>query len=64
MQALEINLRPRGCAVMIEAEHMCMSMRGIRKHGVSTVTTRFAGCFKTDPAEQVRFLSLVRHGRG
>ena len=63
LTALELNLRPRGCAAMIEAEHMCMSIRGIRKHGTSTVTTRFAGCFKDDPAEQVRFLSLVRHGR-
>lgn len=63
LTALELNLRPRGCAVMIEAEHMCMAIRGIRKHGTSTVTTRFAGCFKDDPAEQVRFLSLVRHGR-
>lgn len=63
IDALESNLRPRGCAVMIEAEHMCMSIRGIRKHGTSTVTTRFAGCFKDAPAEQVRFLSLVRHGR-
>ena len=63
LRALDLNLRPRGCAVMIEAEHMCMSMRGIRKHGVSTATTQFAGCFKADPAEQVRFLSAVRrHG--
>ena len=63
LSALELNLRPRGCAVMIEAEHMCMAMRGVRKHGTSTVTTRFAGCFKGDAAEQVRFLSLVRAGR-
>ena len=63
LTALELNLRPRGCAVMVEAEHMCMAIRGIRKHGTSTVTTRFAGCFKDDPAEQVRFLSLVRNVR-
>ena len=63
LQALELNLRPRGCAVMIEAEHMCMSLRGVRKHGSSTVTTRFAGVFKTDPAEQVRFMTLVRQGQ-
>lgn len=63
LTALELNLRPRGCAVMLEAEHMCMAIRGIRKHGTSTVTTRFAGCFRDDPTEQVRFLSLVRHGR-
>ena len=62
LQALELNLRPRGCAVMIEAEHMCMSLRGVRKHGTSTVTLQFAGNFKTDPAEQVRFLSLLRSG--
>ena len=63
LRALDLNLRPRGCAVMVEAEHMCMSLRGIRKHGVSTVTTQFTGCFKADPAEQVRFLSAVRrHG--
>ena len=61
--ALELNLRPRGCAVMIEAEHMCMSLRGVRKHGTSTVTTRFTGCFKNDPAEQMRFLSLIRQGQ-
>lgn len=60
--AIELNLRPRGCAVMIEAEHMCMSMRGVRKQGSSTVTTQFSGLFKTDPAEQIRFLTLVRHG--
>ena len=63
LTALELNLRPRGCAVLVEAEHMCMAIRGIRKHGTSTVTTRFAGCFKDAAAEQVRFLSLVRHGR-
>ncbi len=63
LRALELNLRPRGCAVMIEAEHMCMSLRGIRKQGASTVTTQFAGTMKADPAEQVRFFTLVRQGR-
>ncbi|MGQ4273050.1 GTP cyclohydrolase I FolE [Terrihabitans sp. B22-R8] len=52
-------LKPRGLAIMIEAEHMCMAMRGVRKSGVATTTTRFTGVFK-DPAEQVRFISLVR----
>jgi GTP cyclohydrolase I len=56
-------LDPRGVAVMIEAEHMCMSMRGIQKAGALTLTTQFTGVFKEDPAEQVRFLTLVR-GRG
>jgi GTP cyclohydrolase I len=63
LNALELNLRPRGCGVIIEAEHMCMSLRGVRKHGTSTVTMRFAGTMKADPAEQVRFVTLARHGQ-
>lgn len=58
--AIERHLQPRGCAVMIEAEHMCMSMRGVLKQGSTTVTNQFTGVFRDDPAEQVRFLSLVR----
>ena len=58
--ALEETLKPRGVAVMIEAEHMCMSMRGIQKQGVSTLTTRFTGLFKDEPAEQARFMAMVR----
>jgi GTP cyclohydrolase I len=52
-------LEPFGVAVMVEAEHMCMSIRGVQKNGASTVTTRFTGRFR-EPAEQVRFLALVR----
>ncbi|HLH11035.1 MAG TPA: GTP cyclohydrolase I FolE [Methylovirgula sp.] len=58
--AIERYLKPRGCAVMIEAEHMCMSMRGVLKQGTTTVTNQFTGVFRDDPAEQVRFLTLVR----
>lgn len=58
--ALEEVLKPRGVAVMIEAEHMCMSMRGVTKPGALTVTTQFRGLFKDDPNEQVRFISAVR----
>lgn len=61
--AIEQHLRPRGCAVMIEAEHLCMSMRGVRKHGADTVTTQFTGVFRDDPAEQIRFLTMVRDGK-
>jgi GTP cyclohydrolase I len=53
-------LKPRGIAVMIEAEHMCMSMRGIQKQGASTVTTQFTGVFRDDPSEQARFYTLLR----
>jgi GTP cyclohydrolase IA len=60
MDALTDNLNPRGAAVLIEAEHMCMSMRGVQKHGSSTLTTQFSGVFRNDPAEQVRFFTMVR----
>ncbi len=59
--AIEQYLQPRGCAVMIEAEHMCMSMRGVLKQGATTITNQFTGIFRDDPAEQVRFLSLLRN---
>jgi len=48
---------------MVEAEHTCMSLRGVEKHGSSTVTTKFTGLFREDAAQQVRFISLVRDGR-
>lgn len=57
--AIDEYLGPRGVAVMVEGEHMCMSMRGIRKSGSTTVTTRFSGVFE-QADEQVRFLTLVR----
>jgi GTP cyclohydrolase I len=53
-------LNPLGVAVMIEAEHMCMAMRGIRKQGSSTLTTTFTGAFKDRAEEQARFLMMVR----
>ena len=62
-QAIQDSLHPRGIAVMVEAEHMCMSMRGVRKHGASTVTTQFTGVFRDDPAEQVRFLTMLGAGK-
>lgn len=53
-------LKPRGVAVMIDAEHMCMAMRGIRKQGSSTITTTFTGAFKEEVDQQVRFMNLIR----
>jgi GTP cyclohydrolase I len=61
--ALDSVLAPRGAAVMIEAEHMCMTMRGVSKPGAITVTTQFTGAFRDDAAEQVRFLTLLRAGQ-
>ena len=59
-RALDDVVRPRGVAVMIEAEHMCMVMRGVRKQGAVTMTMNFTGLFETDPAHQARFMTLVR----
>ena len=58
--AIDEVLRPRGVAVMVEAEHTCMSLRGVEKHGSSTVTTQFTGLFRDDPTRQVRFITLVK----
>jgi GTP cyclohydrolase I len=58
--ALEQYLGTRGVAVMLEAEHLCMSMRGVQKAGASTMTSHFTGVFKEDAAEREKFLNLVR----
>lgn len=63
VKAIDEELNPRGVAVLMEAEHMCMAMRGIQKQGVSTITTGYAGVFRDDPTEQTRFLALARGGR-
>lgn len=62
-EAVEMALQPRGVAVMVEADHMCMSMRGVGKIGTSTVTTRFSGLFRLEAAEQVRFFTQIRAGK-
>jgi GTP cyclohydrolase I len=62
-EVIDDVLRPRGVAVMVDAEHMCMTMRGVQKPGASTLTTQFTGVFRDDPAEQVRFFTLLRAGR-
>ena len=59
-KSIDETLNPRGVAVMIEAEHMCMAMRGIQKQGSTTLTTTFTGSFKAEPAEQVRFMTMIR----
>ena len=58
--ALEESLAPLGVAVLIDAEHQCMSTHGVHHKNVTTVTTRFTGVFKTDQALQDRFLRLIK----
>ncbi len=58
--ALEKYIDPQGVMVMIEAEHMCMTMRGIKKPGSLTVTYAARGCFKEDFAKQKMFMEMVK----
>lgn len=53
-------LDAEGCAVIIEAEHLCMSMRGIKKPGTVTVTNEMRGTFLTDPVIRQEFLAMIR----
>ena len=58
--ALEEYLQPKGVMVMIEAEHMCMTMRGVQKPGSKTVTTIVRGAFAEDFTLQQTFLQMVK----
>jgi GTP cyclohydrolase I len=58
--AIESHLQPAGVAIMIDAEHQCMTTRGVHHRHVSTITTRFTGVFKTDAALKDRFLRLAQ----
>ena len=60
--ALADVLRPRGVLVVIEAEHLCMAMRGIRKPGSRTITSAVRGIFRDSPATRSEAMSLI-HGR-
>ncbi len=56
---IERILKPRGVMVVVEAEHMCMSMRGVKKPGSTTVTSAVRGSFRTDPATRAEGLRLL-----
>jgi GTP cyclohydrolase IA len=60
---LERALNPRGVFVVIEAEHFCMSMRGVRKPGSETVTSAVRGTFRSDPRTRAEAMSLIRPDR-
>jgi GTP cyclohydrolase IA len=61
-ETLNKALAPKGVAVLIDAEHQCMTTRGVRHKDVTTVTTQFTGAFKTDPELKSRFLKLAGYG--
>lgn len=64
-EALDRILQPEGVAVVVEALHLCMSMRGVEKQNSYTTTSSMVGCFKSDARTRSEFLSLIRasHGR-
>lgn len=63
-EAVEDVLQPRGVAVMVEAVHLCMMMRGVEKQGSSTVTTTFRGAFEADAGLREEFFRLTSASSG
>jgi GTP cyclohydrolase IA len=59
---LQDNLAPRGVGVVIEAEHLCMSLRGVRARGARTTTSALHGLLREDPRSRLEFLALTRPG--
>jgi GTP cyclohydrolase IA len=59
-KCLDANLRPRGVGVVLEAEHTCMTMRGVRAVGATTVTSALLGTLRTDPRSRAEFFALTR----
>jgi len=55
-------LAPQGVIVLMEAEHMCMTMRGVQKPGTKTVTLARRGVFEDDPALEQRFFNMLDRG--
>ena len=62
-EAMEVTLQPRGVMVIIEAEHLCMSMRGVQKAGSTTVTSAVRGLFRENSATRQEAMRFVT-GRG
>ncbi len=63
VEAMERELKPRGSIVVIEAEHFCMSMRGVKKAGATTVTSAVRGTFRSDAASRAEALQYIHQRR-
>ena len=61
-QCIWENLQPQGVAVVIKAQHGCMTGRGVRTHGVDMVTSKVLGCFRDNPSSRKEVLALMGHG--
>jgi len=60
--AIQNALKPKGVAILVDAQHQCMTTRGVKKQGVSMVTTRFTGAFQTDSDLRERFYQHIKLG--
>ena len=60
---LQLHLQPRGVGVVVEAEHTCMTLRGVRAGGASTITSALLGVLREDPRSRAEFLALTTGGR-
>jgi len=62
-ETINEKINPRGVAVVIEAQHLCMIMRGVEKQNAMAVTSAMRGTFKSDPKTRMEFLDLIRRPR-
>jgi len=60
VESIDHALSPKGVAVIVDADHQCMSIRGVHKAASSTVTSKFSGIFKDDDAVRLRFMEMIR----
>ncbi|CAG2176434.1 unnamed protein product [Oppiella nova] len=60
-EAITVAINPTGVGVVIEATHMCISMRGVQKINSKTITSSMIGVFREDSKTREEFLSLIRH---
>ncbi len=60
---LQQALKPRGVAVVLEAQHLCMMMRGVQKQNSYAITSAMLGAFETDPKTRSEFMQLIHHRR-
>ena len=60
-EALDAALRPKGVAVVLEAQHLCMQMRGVQKQNTYAITSAMLGEFESDPKTRAEFMQLIRH---
>ncbi|MBI3317953.1 MAG: GTP cyclohydrolase I FolE [Candidatus Omnitrophica bacterium] len=63
-ETLNLHLKPKGVAVVIEAQHLCVMMRGVQKQNTKMVTSSMLGIFRTDPKTRTEFLSFIRGSNG